>query len=97
MDKVEILKCTDCGASFVFTEREQSFYRMQGWNKPIRCQECRSRKKVAWKMTEDKYEGLFEVMRNSHIMKRDTKGRVINRSASSWIHIDPEFLQPVEY
>ncbi len=94
---LEILTCADCGISFPFSEKEQGFYKMKGWNKPIRCRECRSRKKIAWQLMDDKYDGLMEVMRNSHCMKRDTKGRDINRSGSSWDRIDPEFLQPVVF
>ncbi len=40
------LTCKDCGATFVFTEGEQAFYREKGFdNDPIRCPECRRERK----------------------------------------------------
>jgi CxxC-x17-CxxC domain-containing protein len=40
--------CKDCGATFVFTENEQAFYREKGFdNEPQRCPECRSARKQA--------------------------------------------------
>ncbi len=40
------LTCRDCGVSFIFSEREQEFYKQQGFeNQPTRCRECRERKK----------------------------------------------------
>jgi len=45
MDKT--LKCRDCGAEFVFTEGEQSFYAAHGLlNEPGRCPQCRSLRKA---------------------------------------------------
>ncbi|MHB1452584.1 MAG: zinc-ribbon domain containing protein [Saccharofermentanales bacterium] len=41
------IMCKDCGASFVFTENEQAFYREKGFeNEPQRCPECRAAKKA---------------------------------------------------
>jgi DNA replicative helicase MCM subunit Mcm2 (Cdc46/Mcm family) len=38
--------CKDCGAEFVFTVREQEFYKEKGFtNEPVRCKECRDKKK----------------------------------------------------
>ncbi|NLZ25308.1 MAG: cytochrome C551 [Clostridiales bacterium] len=38
--------CKDCGASFVFTEGEQQFYKEKGFeNEPVRCPQCRKAKK----------------------------------------------------
>jgi len=40
------LVCKDCGANFVFTEKEQDFYREKGFeNEPQRCASCRAAKK----------------------------------------------------
>lgn len=40
------LVCADCGADFVFTDREQAFYREKGFdNEPKRCPACRAAKK----------------------------------------------------
>ena len=95
MNRVEILKCTDCGVSFPFTVSEQLFFETQGWKKPIRCRDCRAMKKSR-QLSEDRYAGLYETMRNRHCMKRDVKGRVLNRSGTSWIYVDPEYLLPLE-
>jgi CxxC-x17-CxxC domain-containing protein len=45
MDKT--LKCRDCGAEFVFTEGEQTFFAAHGLlNAPGRCPQCRSQRKT---------------------------------------------------
>ncbi len=41
------LKCADCGATFVFTAREQEFYASKGFtSEPKRCYTCRQAKKL---------------------------------------------------
>jgi CxxC-x17-CxxC domain-containing protein len=40
------ITCKDCGATFVFTESEQAFYREKGFdNEPQRCPDCRAARK----------------------------------------------------
>ncbi len=40
------LVCKDCGAEFVFTVREQEFYKEKGFeNDPVRCMPCRKARK----------------------------------------------------
>lgn len=40
------LTCKDCGKEFVFTQREQDFYKEKGFqNEPQRCPDCRAAKK----------------------------------------------------
>lgn len=40
------LICKDCNSEFVFTEREQEFYKEKGFeNDPVRCPECRKARK----------------------------------------------------
>lgn len=49
------LTCRDCGASFVFSAREQEFYQSKGFeNEPARCPECRAARKAGGRreMTE---------------------------------------------
>jgi CxxC-x17-CxxC domain-containing protein len=42
------ITCKDCGATFVFTESEQDFYREKGFdNEPQRCPDCRAARKHA--------------------------------------------------
>ncbi|CAB1262165.1 zinc-ribbon domain-containing protein [Clostridium sp. MT-14] len=39
--------CKDCGKEFVFTEGEQEFYKEKGFeNDPVRCPECRKKRKA---------------------------------------------------
>ena len=38
--------CTDCGATFVFTEGEQEFYASKDLNSPSRCPDCRAARKA---------------------------------------------------
>jgi CxxC-x17-CxxC domain-containing protein len=41
------IKCVDCGADFVFTDREQEWYREKGLtHEPRRCKNCRSSRKA---------------------------------------------------
>ncbi|MEG1499518.1 MAG: zinc-ribbon domain-containing protein [Clostridia bacterium] len=38
--------CRDCGATFIFTESEQAFYKEKGFeNEPQRCAACRRARK----------------------------------------------------
>ena len=39
--------CKDCGKEFIFSIRDQEFYKEQGFqNEPVRCRECRAKKKA---------------------------------------------------
>jgi len=40
------LKCLDCGATFVFSDGEQTFFWSKGLAPPKRCQECRLKRKL---------------------------------------------------
>lgn len=44
MDKTIV--CKDCGAEFVFTEREQQFYVSKNFSEPVRCKACREARKA---------------------------------------------------
>ncbi len=40
------IKCKDCGATFIFSEADQDFYREKGFaNEPQRCPSCRAARK----------------------------------------------------
>jgi len=40
------IACKDCTTEFVFTEREQEFYKEKGFdNEPQRCPDCRKKRK----------------------------------------------------
>lgn len=39
------LTCRDCGQEFVFTAGEQAFYQERGFSSPLRCPDCRRRRK----------------------------------------------------
>ncbi len=42
----KVIVCKDCKAEFVFTEREQAFYKEKGFdNEPVRCPDCRRARK----------------------------------------------------
>jgi len=44
--KDKTLVCVDCGKDFVFTAKEQEFYKEKGFeNEPKRCFDCRKAKK----------------------------------------------------
>ena len=40
-----IIQCVDCTDKFVFTDKEQEFYKQQGYTDPKRCRHCRAIKK----------------------------------------------------
>jgi CxxC-x17-CxxC domain-containing protein len=40
------LRCSDCGATFTFSAKEQEFYQQKGYtNEPKRCATCRAARK----------------------------------------------------
>jgi hypothetical protein len=43
------LKCKDCNADFVFSEKDQKFFESKGFEPPKRCKPCRDVKKQASK------------------------------------------------
>lgn len=41
------IACKDCGTDFIFSAGEQEFFAQKGFdNEPIRCKECRDKKKA---------------------------------------------------
>lgn len=40
--------CKDCGEEFVFTAGEQQFYAEKGFSDPVRCKECRDKRKQSY-------------------------------------------------
>ena len=38
--------CLDCKSPFVITEGEQAWYAEKGWTPPLRCKECRDKRKA---------------------------------------------------
>lgn len=48
MAKDETITCTDCGHDFVWTTNEQEFYAEKGFSKPMRCKDCRAKRKADW-------------------------------------------------
>lgn len=42
----ETLKCCDCNADFVYTEKDAAFFESKGFAKPKRCYNCRQQKKA---------------------------------------------------
>ena len=37
--------CQDCDKSFIFSIKDQKFYERMGFSAPIRCKECRKKRK----------------------------------------------------
>jgi len=40
------ITCAECGAAFIFTEREQEYYRERGLSSPKRCKPCRDARRA---------------------------------------------------
>lgn len=46
--KDKTIVCKDCGKEFIFSVGEQEFFEEKGFtNEPVRCAECRAKKKNA--------------------------------------------------
>lgn len=41
----EIIVCRNCGKEFTFTVGEQNFYEEKGLKSPVRCKECKAKRK----------------------------------------------------
>lgn len=41
-----MMNCRDCSTPFTFSEGEQKFYEEKGFAAPVRCGECRRRRKA---------------------------------------------------
>jgi hypothetical protein len=41
-----VIKCKICGEDFVFTKKEQEFYKEKGFELPRRCWKCRKKKYI---------------------------------------------------
>ena len=56
MEKQDItIICKDCGEEFLFTVGEQNFFEEKGLtNQPVRCKECRDKKKAAIAAKQEK-------------------------------------------
>ena len=39
------IKCIDCNKDFIFTAGEREFFEEKGYSEPIRCKDCRRKKK----------------------------------------------------
>lgn len=48
MEKIndEVIVCRNCGGEFTFTAGEKKFYEEKGLDKPVRCKECRNKRKM---------------------------------------------------
>lgn len=42
----ETLICKECKKEFTYTVGEQEFYETKGFSKPVRCKECRDKRKT---------------------------------------------------
>lgn len=40
------LECKDCHSQFLFTIGEQEFYQSKGFTPPVRCPDCRQKRKA---------------------------------------------------
>ena len=49
--------CKDCGQEFIFTVGEQEFYEEKDFaNEPVRCKECRDKRKADKASFNNRYE-----------------------------------------
>ena len=57
----KVIKCKDCARMFEFSDRQQAWFRENGWADPIRCSECIDKVKNRRK---DPYFGWESTMGN---------------------------------
>ena len=48
--------CRNCGTEFIFTVGEQKFYEEKGFAEPVRCKECRNKRKAEKEQSTEKTE-----------------------------------------
>lgn len=48
--------CRNCGTEFIFTVGEQKFYEEKGFAEPVRCKECRNKRKAEKEQSTGKTE-----------------------------------------
>lgn len=69
MEQDKVIICKDCGREFTFSVGEQRFYAEKGLKAPVRCKECKNKRKgvntnetPVVKKTEKKetFEEMFE-------------------------------------
>lgn len=66
------IKCKDCGIEFDFTVGEQKFFAEKGFSDPVRCKDCRSKKKnnqttTNTGMSEDEIERILKSWRENTV------------------------------
>lgn len=64
----KIIVCRNCGNEFTFTVGEQNFYEDKGFDEPVRCKECRNKRKAEREQQEeenkqDEFEKMLEKFR----------------------------------
>lgn len=67
--------CKDCGNEFTLTVGEQKFYEEKGFAEPVRCKECRNRRKaeresqsVSQEETKNDLEEMLEKFRANTVL-----------------------------
>ena len=71
--KDEIIICRNCGNEFTFAVGEQKFYEEKGFAKPVRCKECRAKRKADQKKTEEQKKDDFENMMMKYFQENTVK------------------------
>ncbi len=54
--KDKTIVCRNCGNEFTFTVGEQKFYEEKGFADPVRCRDCRAKRKAEREAQEEKTE-----------------------------------------
>jgi len=56
----KLIQCSDCGATFTFSARDQEFFQSKGYtNEPKRCPSCRSARKAERGSNSDGSRQMF--------------------------------------
>lgn len=69
--------CRNCGTEFIFTVGEQKFYEEKGFAEPVRCKECRNKRKAEKEQsvgkTEQQKKDDFENMMMKYFRENTVK------------------------
>lgn len=52
----KIIICRNCGKEFKFTVGEQNFYKEKGFAEPVRCKECKNKRKESFNQNQEQSE-----------------------------------------
>lgn len=77
----KVIVCRNCGKEFTFKVGEQRFYEEKGFAEPVRCKECRDKRKAEREASEEKtqeqkdadLEAMLQKFRENTVLLNDER------------------------